>query len=192
MCSRIALLRGDQEAVEFSGGLYAQSLRAAQQTVRGGFVVLSLHGSFVFAGNPEDSTFYHVQRVRDGKGFCTRSVRAVQGGRPIFIRIINFTTGGSSGKDVKHLQHGPPMPSPIPEPQDTQPGCEQSDIPYINSSIGICDNNGKCRPENKRKHQWIRACGALSPSAGSQAHQAALAFMSDSYFLVGVPHTHEI
>lgn len=176
----------------FGGFAIAQSLRAAQQTVRDGFVAHSLRGSFVFAGNSDESIFYHVERVRDGKGFCTRSVRAMKGRRPIFICIISFTKGGSSDKDTDHLQHSPPMPSNIPEPENTYMGTGELETPYINSSVGIVDNNRQCRLEDRRIHQWIKACGPLSPSAAPQVHQAALAFMSDSYFLAGVPHSHEI
>lgn len=178
----------------FGGFAIAQSLRAAQQTVREEFVAHSLHGSFVFAGTSDDSIIYHVERIRDGRGFCTRSVRAIQGGSPIFICIISFTRArGSDTGTIKDIQHRPPMPSNVPKPDDTyKGGGELQQLPFINSSVGILNTNDQGGPENKRIHQWIKAVGPLSPSAGPQIHQAALAFMSDSYFLVGVPHSHGV
>lgn len=176
----------------FGGLAIAQSLRAAQQTVRDEFVAHSLHGSFVFAGTSDDSIIYHVERVRDGRGFCTRSVRAIQGGNPIFICIISFTRARGSDSDIKDLQHYPPMPSNVPKPDDTYNGGGELQLPFINCSVGILNTNSQGGPEDKRIHQWIKAVGPLSPSAGPQIHHAALAFMSDSYFLVGVPHSHEV
>lgn len=176
----------------FGGFAIAQSLRAAQQTVRDDFVAHSLHGSFVFAGTSDDSILYHVERIRDGKGFCTRSVRAVQAKKPIFICTVSFTRAGSSDTAGKELQHFPSMPSNIPGPDDTYRDRNELQLPFVNSSVGIVDDGRQSRPEEKRIHQWIKACGPLSPSADSQIQQAALAFMSDSYFLVGVPHSHEV
>ncbi|KAL4810638.1 thioesterase-like superfamily-domain-containing protein [Aspergillus unguis] len=176
----------------FGGFAIAQSLRAAQQTVRDEFVAHSLHGSFVFAGTSDDSILYHVERIRDGKGFCTRSVRAIQAQKLVFICTISFTRAGSSDTASKELQHFPPMPSNAPQPDDTYKDSNELQLPFVNSSVGIVDDSRQGRPEEKRIHQWVKACGPLSPSAGSQVQQAALAFMSDSYFLVGVPHSHEV
>ena len=33
---------------------------------------------------------YYVDRVRDGRSYATRSVRAVQGGRNVFIMLCSF------------------------------------------------------------------------------------------------------
>lgn len=90
------------------------------------------------------------------------------------------------------LQHSSQMPFNIPEPDDTYKDTNELQLPFVNSSVGIVDQSRQGHPEEKRIHQWIKACGPLSPSAGSHIHQAALAFMSDSYFLVGVPHSHEV
>ena len=176
----------------FGGFAIAQSLRAAQQTIREGFSAHSLRGSFIFAGKPEKNIIYHVERIRDGKGFCTRLVRALQGERPIFICIIGFTKRGNSDRDENDLEHSPQMPSNIPEPGGTNDGADIMDLPYINSSTGIVCKSTQNRPEDKKIHQWIKACGPLSASATPHIQQAALAFMSDSYFLVGVPHSHGI
>ncbi|KAJ5987926.1 hypothetical protein N7481_003136 [Penicillium waksmanii] len=179
--------------MEYLGGFaIAQSLSAAQQTVQGEFVANSLHGSFIYAGNSEDPIFYHVERLRDGKGFCTRCVRALQRTRPIFICNVSFTKKRDTGKGKENIQHASPMPPGIPVPEDMCTFGDEINSPFINRSVGVLDKGGQRRPEDKCFHQWIKANGTLSPSASVQVHQAALAFMSDSYFLAGVPHSHGI
>lgn len=175
----------------YGGFAIAQSLRAAQQTIGEEFSAHSLRGSFIFAGKSDKKVIYHVERIRDGKGFCTRLVRALQGERPIFICIIGFTKEGNSGRDEIYLEHSPPMPSSIPEPGGMNGGTDMLDLPYVNGSVGVAYNSAQRGPEDKKIHQWIKACGPLSTSA-TQIQQAALAFMSDSYFLVGIPHSREI
>jgi acyl-CoA thioesterase II len=177
----------------FGGFAIAQSLSAAQQTVSGDFIASSLHGSFVYAGNSKDPVFYHVERIRDGKGFCTRSVRALQRGRPIFICNVSFAKKRSPGNGEENIQHGCPIPPNIPIPEnDMHTFRDETTPPFINRSVGVLNKNGQRRPEDKCFHQWIKASNPLSLSASFQVHQAALAFMSDSYFLAGVPHSHEI
>lgn len=155
-----------------------------------------MHCSFVFAGNSDDSIYYHVERVRDGRSFCTRPVRAMQRGRPIFLSMISFTGGVSQEGERECLQHGARMPSNVSPPGEEAfaeqvPGVPL-ETPYINNSVGILGNGRPCRSEEKRIHQWMAARGPLSPSASSQTHQAALAFMSDSYFLAAMPRSHEV
>lgn len=176
----------------FGGFAIAQSLSAAQQTVPVEFVANSLHGSFVYAGNSEDRIFYHVERLHDGKGFCTRSVRALQRNRPVFICNVSFCKKRNPGKAEKSIQHATSMPPGIPLPEDMCTFRDEIKHPFINRSVGVMDKGRKHRPEDKRFHQWIKASDPLSPSASLQVHQAALAFMSDSYFLACVPHSHEI
>lgn len=176
----------------FGGFAVAQSLSASQQTVPGEFVANSLHGSFIYAGNSKDPVFYHVERLRDGKGFCTRSVRALQGTRPIFICTVSFTKKPNAEKGKENIQHASSMPPGIPVPEDRSTYGDEIKPPFVNRSVGVLDKGGRHRPADKRFHQWIKSNDTLSPSASLQVHQAALAFMSDSYFLAGVPHSHEI
>ncbi|KAK5806142.1 hypothetical protein VI817_000400 [Penicillium citrinum] len=176
----------------FGGFAIAQSLSAAQHTVAGGFVANSLHGSFVYAGNSEDPVLYYVERNRDGNGFCTRSVRALQKEKPIFICTISFAKQRSPESERHSLQHSSPMPLGIPEPENTFSSASNAKIPFINRSVGVLDRSGQRQPEDKLFHQWFKSSGPLSSSSGPRVHQSALAFMSDSYFLAGVPHSHDI
>lgn len=44
----------------------------------------------------------------------------------------------------------------------------------------------------KKTRQWIKARGTISPAGGHEAHLAALAYMSDSYFIGTVARVHKL
>jgi acyl-CoA thioesterase-2 len=52
--------------------------------------VHSLHGYFILAGDPNIPILFEVERVRDGKSFATRSVKAIQKNAAIFIMTVSF------------------------------------------------------------------------------------------------------
>ncbi|RKP26119.1 HotDog domain-containing protein, partial [Syncephalis pseudoplumigaleata] len=74
----------------FGGQVVAQSLVAATKTVPVEFSVHSLHSYFLLPGNHTLPIIYHVQRVRDGRPFITRTVKASQAGRCIFTCTCSF------------------------------------------------------------------------------------------------------
>jgi acyl-CoA thioesterase II len=98
----------------YGGGAIAQSLCAAQLTVSKGFIVHSMHFYFLNAGDAESPIFYHVERIRDGRSFASRTVQARQRDRPIFTTTISFIKSGVSRK--LNLEHSPPKPD-VPLPQ---------------------------------------------------------------------------
>ena len=61
----------------FGGQVAAQTLVAATKTVGPEFRVHSLHGYFVGPGRPDQPTVFLVDRIRDGRSFVSRSVKAV-------------------------------------------------------------------------------------------------------------------
>ncbi|KAL5363128.1 thioesterase-like superfamily-domain-containing protein [Aspergillus floccosus] len=176
----------------FGGIAIAQSLRAAQATIEDHFDVHSMHCSFVFAGQRDKPIIYTVERIRDGRSFCTRYVRASQASRPIFLANISFAV---RAEHPGALEHADPLPSDVPlhdrggDAQMDNYNIRQ-DSPYVNKSVGIrsLPSSG---PSGKSIHQWIKARGPIS-SNKPEIHLAALAFMSDSYFLAAVPHSHGI
>ena len=56
----------------FGGQVAGQSLVSAVSTVDESYHVHSLHGYFLRPGNPKIPTVYLVDRIRDGRSFCTR------------------------------------------------------------------------------------------------------------------------
>ena len=45
---------------------------------------------FLLGASASSPLLYYVDRVRDGRSYSTRSVRAVQGGRNVFIMVCSF------------------------------------------------------------------------------------------------------
>lgn len=176
----------------FGGIAIGQSLRAAQATVEDRYHAHSMHCSFVFPGKPDKPITYSVERVRDGRSFCTRCVRATQDDRPIFIANISFATSTEHSNIVQHAERFPSDVPLTPAVVDTPVKVHgiDPDSPYINRSVGI-RRRSSSGPQDKRIHQWIRARGSIS-SQSPAIHLGALAFMSDSYLLAAVPHSHGI
>ena len=73
----------------FGGQVIAQALMAAMRTVSDRRVH-SLHGYFILAGDPSKPILYQVDRIRDGRSFATRTVRAIQNGEAIFAMMASF------------------------------------------------------------------------------------------------------
>jgi hypothetical protein len=48
------------------------------------------------------------------------------------------------------------------------------------------------RAHTKKTRQWVKARGTISPAGGHEAHLAALAYMSDSYFIGTIARVHKL
>jgi len=70
-----------------------------------------MHCYFVLAGDSTIPILYHVERVREGRSFVTRTVQARQSGKCIFTTTISFVLEGSGGAKV--LEHGWEMPEGV-------------------------------------------------------------------------------
>jgi acyl-CoA thioesterase 8 len=175
----------------YGGAVIAQCLAAAQRTVPENFYVHSMHCYFVLNGNAEIPIIYHVENVRQGRSFATRTVQARQRGQPIFTTTLSFTLEGSGGKET--VEHAQVIPEGVQEPE-----AEEEDMlrrgpnsPFLSQRAGIL-NEEDARPEVKRTRQWIKARGKISEEGGHQAHLSALAYMSDSYFIGTVARVHRL
>lgn len=201
----------------FGGAAIAQCLAAAQYTIPSHlYTVHSMHCYFVLAGNSNVPILYHVERVRDGRSFITRTVQARQRGRCIFTTTISFMRGGSGGERcVEHAVSMPESLEPPPEGNNKEEINEGSDdTPF--ESVRIGGGGRGIEPEDKKLRQWIRARGRISdldtssptseeqiaqteamnnghdPTHNHQAHLSALAYMSDSYFIGTVARVHNL
>ena len=197
----------------FGGAAIAQCLSAAQATIPPDFTVHSMHCYFVLAGNSEIPILYHVERVRDGKSFITRTVQARQRGKCIFTTTLSFMKEGSGGK--RKVEHAVAMPLDVTPPPDTnssrshwKAGESGDDRPF--ESVR-CSVTKRGNPSDRKLRQWIRARGRISdcppnvreqeltqgqranqPGDNHQAHLSALAYMSDSYFIGTVARVHNL
>lgn len=93
-------------------------LAAGHRTVSPEFALHSCHCYFLLAGNADVPILFHVERVRDGRSFATRTVQARQRGRCIFTVTMSFTIlpKNSTGTAATAALTPPPshgLPRPI-------------------------------------------------------------------------------
>ena len=74
----------------FGGQIIAQSLIAAVRTVADDYLPHSLHAYFLRPGGWRVPAVLEVERIRDGRSFCTRRVVAIQQGAAIFNMDVSF------------------------------------------------------------------------------------------------------
>lgn len=88
----------------FGGALVGQSLHAAILTVGEGFVPHSLHSYFLAAATGDIPLTYKVDRLRDGRTFQQREVRAFEKDQLVFILTTSFCL-----KNLNELRRNPPQ-----------------------------------------------------------------------------------
>lgn len=143
----------------YGGAVIAQCLAAAQHTVpppspangNAVFLIHSMHCYFVLAGDPTISILYHVERVREGKSFITRTVQARQRGKCIFTTTLSFMREGSGGGVT--VDHGWDMPEGVreglermlqeeknPEDRDGASNGVEVEGPFISKRLGMANS----------------------------------------------------
>lgn len=174
----------------FGGQVLAQALVASNRTVDPERVCHSLHGYFLLPGDIQAPIVFDVDRIRDGKSFTTRRVRAIQHGRIIFNMAASYQL---PEKGVEHQAEMPPVQPPeelmaesdlrklvadrVPE-QYRKRFLQEQPIEF--RPIGPVN---PFAPEKRPpvKDVWFRAAGKLPDDPA--LHQAVLAYTSDFGFI---------
>ena len=172
----------------FGGQVMAQTLIAAYKTIDVKHFAHSFHSYFLRPGQMDKPITFTVDRIRDGKSFSTRTVKAIQDGEAIFNSSISFQ------KEEKGLEHQIKMPD-VPKPEDLKSEIEnrralleklnmdEGDMPMFLKQreiemrpVEVQDyfNPKKLPPY---KNTWIKAEGKLPKDLISQ--QAFLLYISD-------------
>jgi acyl-CoA thioesterase-2 len=175
----------------FGGQVLGQALSAAAQTVPPERPVHSLHSYFLRPGDVSRGIVYEVDRIRDGKSFTTRRVKAIQNGRAIFNLSASFQTEESG---FEHQDSMPEAPGPEGLPSHLELVRRHADrLPATMRAWALADRPIETRPVdpydpiNPQKRPptrlvWYRSAGALP---GDPAlHRYMLAYASDFHFLV--------
>ncbi|KAL2117799.1 hypothetical protein VTJ04DRAFT_7459 [Mycothermus thermophilus] len=185
----------------YGGSVIAMCIAAAQRTVPPDFLVHSCHCYFLLAGSAEQPILFHVEQVRDGRSFATRTVQARQRGRCIFTTTISFVldppeTNTSNKPPAAVVSHTSEMPrgpdgQPLQPPNINDPTGPEflGQGPFMGTPIQVV-NKDSPNPGEKKTQQWIRARGTIK--GGAPAHLAALAYVSDSYFIGTITRIHRL
>ena len=183
----------------FGGQVIGQALVAACRTVEdvAARPPHSLHAYFLLGGDPKVPIIYEVDRIRDGKSFTTRNVKAIQHGRAIFSMSVSFHV---SEPGLNHQVKMPEVPKPdelpgeeelkeriyprLPEPARRY---YERERPIEFRPVEFSRYLGE-KSENGRFDIWIRATGRLPDEPA--IHQCVLAYASDMMLLDAalIPH----
>ncbi|RDW92594.1 acyl-CoA thioesterase II-like protein [Coleophoma crateriformis] len=174
----------------YGGAVIAQCLSAAQRTVPHNFTVHSMHCYFVLAGDSEIPILYHVERVREGRSYATRTVQARQKGACIFTTTMSFVREKSGG--AKTVNHAVPLPAEVQQPDDDDSASLTAAGSPFTTRTEVLFNADSEHPHEKTARHWTKARGRISAEGGHQAHLSALAYMSDSHFIGTVSRVHNL
>jgi acyl-CoA thioesterase II len=177
----------------FGGQVLAQALVAARRTVEEDRPAHSVHGYFMLEGDLSVPVVYFVDRIRDGKSFSTRTVRAIQHGHAIFAMTASFH------RAEEGPAHQPVMPDvPPPEELPSELDLLRAHADHLNPKLreiltqdrplDFRPTDGLSGGRSPKRCVWVRAIGAMGDDP--LHHQAVLAYASD-YGLLGAalrPH----
>ncbi|EPS3325039.1 TPA: acyl-CoA thioesterase II [Acinetobacter baumannii] len=103
----------------FGGQVLGQALRAASYTADR--PAHSLHAYFLYGGDINAPIIYEVDRLRDGKSFVSRQVRAIQHGRVIFSAMVSFANP-EEGLNYQHPEPDYPAPEALKSESELKEG----------------------------------------------------------------------
>ncbi len=181
----------------YGGQVVAQALMAASRTVDRERLCHSLHSYFIRPGDPKLPIVYKVERDRDGAGFTTRRVVAIQKGRPIFNMAASFQVPETG------LEHAVAPPADIPHPDTLESDSEWArrnaprapepwrtiwltrERPLDVRAVDGDDDFFKPEKRPPQQRHWVRVAAALpAEAAADPALQRCLfAYASDMTLL---------
>ncbi|MGE8541190.1 acyl-CoA thioesterase [Acinetobacter sp. ANC 3813] len=171
----------------FGGQVLGQALRAASYTTDR--PAHSLHAYFLFGGDINAPIIYEVERLRDGKSFASRQVRAIQHGRTIFTAMISFA-GPEEGLNYQISE--PELPAP--ETLKNEAELKQQIMSFVPENVRASfmrdrhieirpidpSNPYQPQPEAPNYAHYLRTHDAIAPEVDDVSlHQAIAAFYSD-------------
>ncbi|KAI1866590.1 hypothetical protein JX265_007891 [Neoarthrinium moseri] len=105
-----SLIRQPVGEAAFGGSILSQAISAAYATVQPEFDVYSSQSSFLRPVTAKSKVNYHVERTADGRTFCTRAVRATQGGPCLYVATISFQKRSLARDNDSTLKYADPLP----------------------------------------------------------------------------------
>lgn len=171
----------------FGGQVLGQALRAASYTTDR--PAHSLHAYFLYGGDINAPIIYEVDRLRDGKSFVSRQVRAIQHGRVIFSAMVSFANP-EEGLNYQHPEPDYPAPEALKSESELKEGILNFVPENVRASfmrerhveIRPIDpvNSFQPQPEAPFNAHYIRTHDRIPKQLDDiSLHQAIVAFYSD-------------
>ncbi|MDY6449321.1 acyl-CoA thioesterase [Acinetobacter faecalis] len=171
----------------FGGQVLGQALRAASYTTDR--PAHSLHAYFLFGGDVNAPIIYEVDRIRDGRSFISRQVRAIQHGKTIFMCMVSFA------EQEEGLNYQTAEPDyPAPENLKNEAELKQQMVEFVPENVRASfmrDRHVELRPvmpinpfapqpEAPNYAHYIRTHDKIAAEFDEiSLHQAIAAFYSD-------------
>jgi acyl-CoA thioesterase-2 len=184
---------GEGEGRLFGGMVAAQCVIAAGRTVAPERQLHSLHSYFLRPGRHGAPIRMVVDRIRDGRTFTTRRVRAQQGGEAIFSMSASFAL---PEEGISHQSPAPQAPPPddLPEWEAMRArilgGPRRSAMDSSAVELRMVDpppfSTGDRSPAFQRS--WMRVNGALPEEP--LVHTALLVYATDRTLLMTAARPH--
>ncbi|NNH78903.1 acyl-CoA thioesterase II [Acinetobacter sp. ANC 5380] len=171
----------------FGGQVLGQALRAASYTTDR--PAHSLHAYFLYGGDVNAPILYQVDRLRDGKSFVSRQVRAIQYGRTIFTAMISF----AHPEEGLNYQISEPE-YPAPEEVKSEAELKKMFVEFVPENVRASfmrdrhidirpidpSNPFQPQPEAPSYAHYLRTHDQIAPEVDEiSLHQAIAAFYSD-------------
>ena len=177
----------------FGGMVAAQSAMAAGRTVDADRRLHSMHAYFLRPGRHDRPLRFLVDRIRDGRSFTTRRVKAHQAGEAIFALEASYVL------PEEGIEHQDPMPE-VPAPEQSvdresdrlrKLGEEWQNHPVNAVEVRVTDDRSIAGGERTepRQRYWMRLRGTI-PDARERLLTALFVYASDRALLstAALPH----
>lgn len=160
----------------YGGLVVAQALAAAARTVEPKYRVHSLHAYFIRGGSSDEKIRYEVDRIRDGRSFCTRRAVARQSSGAILNLSASFQVAENEAADIQNAV----FPN-VPDPDDLGSAADSWSRVLENKPVPMADWVGHAQ-------NWIRVRERLGDDP--TVHAAGLAYASDDVLIDAAARCH--
>ncbi len=167
----------------YGGQIVAQALQAATGTVEDGFQAHSLRAYFIRRGDHHEPVRYEVDRLRNGRSFCTRRVVARQATGAILNLEASFQVP-EEGPDIETVE----FPAGVPDPESLP---ESSWTPMMSRRlVPTAELDREGRSGRGRVAAWMQIAESLEDRPELRA--GGLAYLSDDLPTDAVVRVHPL
>lgn len=176
----------------YGGDLVAQSAAAMMRSVDDDRTLHSMHSYFMRPVDVGATVRYEVERLRDGRGYSTRSVRGYQNGKAVFTAMGSFQVP-ENGPDYQPESPADLQPEALRTAAEVLEGVDgpaaeywaagrSFDMRHVPGPVYLGVEGG---PQAHQAHQavWVKAFDRLPDAATDRLtadlHRAALAYVCD-------------
>jgi acyl-CoA thioesterase-2 len=184
----------------YGGDMVAQSAAAMMRSVEADRTLHSMHSYFMRPVDVGATVRYEVERLRDGRGYSTRSVRGYHNGKTVFAAMGSFHAR-ENGNDYQPDSPADVEPESLSSAAEVLAGVDGAPAEYWSTGRSFdmrhvpgplyVDVNGETQA-----HQavWVKAFDRLPDAGDARAtadlHRAALSYVCDYTILEPLLRVH--